>query len=93
MLARRRRLPREPWLSGFTKEAIEQLSRTQMRRSQALAARTSSTESGCAADAFAMLSLIDSWLAGEVDLTREELVRWSATAATGIIDAVTFGTK
>jgi AcrR family transcriptional regulator len=41
----------------------------------------------------AILSIIDSWLAHEVDLTREEVVRWSATAATGIIDAVTAGAR
>jgi AcrR family transcriptional regulator len=41
----------------------------------------------------AILSIIDSWLAREVDLTREEVVRWSATAATGIIDAVTAGAR
>ena len=37
----------------------------------------------------AILSIIDSWLAQEVDLSREEVVRWSATAAIGIIEAVT----
>jgi AcrR family transcriptional regulator len=36
----------------------------------------------------AMLRIIDSWLAGELDLTRDEVVSWSTTAALGIIDAV-----
>jgi AcrR family transcriptional regulator len=36
----------------------------------------------------AILSIIDSWLAGEVDLSREEVVAWSTTAALGIVDAV-----
>ena len=37
----------------------------------------------------AILSIIDSWLAQQVDLSRDEVVRWSTIAATGIIDAVT----
>jgi AcrR family transcriptional regulator len=37
----------------------------------------------------AILSIIDSWLAQEVDLSREEVVRWSTIAAIGIIEAVT----
>ena len=40
----------------------------------------------------AILSIIDSWLTQEVELTREEVVSWSATAAVGIIDAVATGT-
>jgi hypothetical protein len=40
----------------------------------------------------AILSIIDSWLTQEVELTREEVVFWSATAAVGIIDAVATGT-
>jgi AcrR family transcriptional regulator len=39
----------------------------------------------------AILSIIDSWLTEEVDLTKEEVVYWSATAAVGIIEAVGSG--
>jgi hypothetical protein len=41
----------------------------------------------------AILSIIDSWLTHQVDLTQEEVVSWSATAATGIINAVAAGTQ
>ncbi|MGO9754327.1 MAG: TetR/AcrR family transcriptional regulator [Solirubrobacteraceae bacterium] len=41
----------------------------------------------------AILSIIDSWLTQEVDLTKEEVVAWSATAAIGIIDAVAADTQ
>jgi AcrR family transcriptional regulator len=34
-------------------------------------------------------SIIDSWLAQTVDLSRDEVVSWSTTAVVGIIDAVT----
>lgn len=37
----------------------------------------------------AVLSIIDSWLAQEVDLSRDDVVSWTTTAALGIIDAVT----
>jgi AcrR family transcriptional regulator len=37
----------------------------------------------------AVLSIVDSWLAQESDLSREEVVSWSTTAALGIFDAVT----
>jgi AcrR family transcriptional regulator len=37
----------------------------------------------------AVLSIVDSWLGQEVDLSRDEVVSWSTTAAVGIIDAVT----
>jgi AcrR family transcriptional regulator len=37
----------------------------------------------------AILSIVDSWLAREVDLSRDEVVSWSTTAAVGIIEAVT----
>lgn len=40
----------------------------------------------------AILSIIDSWLTQEVELSREEVVRWSTIAAIGIIDAVATGT-
>jgi hypothetical protein len=40
----------------------------------------------------AILSLIDGWLTGEIDLTKEEVVSWSAATAVGIIDAVAAGT-
>ena len=36
----------------------------------------------------AMLRIIDGWLAGELDLTKDEVVSWATTAALGIIDAV-----
>jgi hypothetical protein len=39
----------------------------------------------------AVLSMIGSWLTHEVDLTKEEVVSWSAAAAVGIIDAVAAG--
>lgn len=35
-----------------------------------------------------ILSIVDSWLTQEIDLSREEVVSWSATVAVGIIDAV-----
>jgi len=41
----------------------------------------------------AILSIIDSWLTQEVDLTKEEVVSWSATTAIGIIDAVAAGPR
>jgi AcrR family transcriptional regulator len=37
----------------------------------------------------AVLSIIDSWLGQEVDLSREEVVSWSTTAAVAIIAAAT----
>jgi AcrR family transcriptional regulator len=37
----------------------------------------------------AVLSIVDSWLAEEVDLSHDEVVSWSTTAAVGIIAAVT----
>jgi AcrR family transcriptional regulator len=36
----------------------------------------------------AMLRIIDAWLAGELELTKDEVVSWATTAAVGIIDAV-----
>jgi AcrR family transcriptional regulator len=36
----------------------------------------------------AMLRIIDAWLAGELDLSKDEVVSWATTAALGIIDAV-----
>lgn len=37
----------------------------------------------------AVLSIIDSWLGQEIDLSRDEVVSWTTTAAVGIIEAVT----
>jgi AcrR family transcriptional regulator len=37
----------------------------------------------------AMLSIIDSWLADELDLSKEEVVFWCTTAAIGVIGAIT----
>jgi AcrR family transcriptional regulator len=37
----------------------------------------------------AILSMIDSWLAQELDLSRDEVVSWATITAVGIIDAVT----
>jgi AcrR family transcriptional regulator len=36
----------------------------------------------------AVLSIVDSWLGQEGDLSRDEVVSWSTTAAVGIIEAV-----
>jgi hypothetical protein len=36
----------------------------------------------------AVLSIIDSWLGEEFDLSREEVVSWSTTAAVAIIEAI-----
>jgi AcrR family transcriptional regulator len=37
----------------------------------------------------AVLSIVDSWLAQEIDLSRGEVISWSTTAALGIFEAVT----
>jgi AcrR family transcriptional regulator len=37
----------------------------------------------------AVLSIVDSWLGGKSDLSREEVISWSTTAALGIFEAVT----
>jgi hypothetical protein len=37
----------------------------------------------------AVLSIVDSWLGQESDLSRDEVVSWSTTAAVAIIEAVT----
>lgn len=37
----------------------------------------------------AILRIVDSWLGNEVDLTRDEVVSWSGTTATAILDAAT----
>jgi AcrR family transcriptional regulator len=37
----------------------------------------------------AVLSIVDSWLAQEVDLSRDEVVSWATTAAVAIVEAVT----
>jgi hypothetical protein len=34
-------------------------------------------------------SIVDSWLGQEIELSREEVVSWSTTAAVAIIEAVT----
>ncbi|MFG7940505.1 TetR/AcrR family transcriptional regulator [Streptomyces cacaoi] len=39
----------------------------------------------------AALQIVDSWLSGEVDLTRDEAAAWSAAAALGVITAVSPG--
>jgi hypothetical protein len=36
----------------------------------------------------AVLSIVDSWLAQDVDLSRVEVVSWTTTAAVGIVEAV-----
>jgi AcrR family transcriptional regulator len=36
----------------------------------------------------AVLSIVDTWLGGEADLSRDEVVSWCTTAAVGIIEAV-----
>jgi AcrR family transcriptional regulator len=36
----------------------------------------------------AVLTIVDSWLGREIDLSREELISWSTTAALAIIDAL-----
>jgi AcrR family transcriptional regulator len=36
----------------------------------------------------AVLTIVDSWLGGEIDLSREEVISWSTTAALGIVDAL-----
>jgi hypothetical protein len=37
----------------------------------------------------AVLSIVDSWLAQEIDLSRDEVVSWSTTAVVGIVEAIT----